>query len=799
MSSDSSPHSRGYCLVPAAEFPSRIELTTQDSGVEGEPSFEFLDFIFLSGRPWDMARPELASVPVSLYDQQPFRIVDTSLLGRLAAGEEVRMDSPFGRSRVPGRLRLMWGFCPDSKIGENIEGLFSLVLEFLPDAPSAGSLDQWKSQRFPEHKEFHLGARHARFSDIEDDRAREAYQTHIYRLWFEETKPPRGLRPDDELLYRAVVDNREHLVATILACQGPIAMPDDAVTSVAETALGVGMENAGCFGSGAGFMSGCHRNYREDDFNRAEDSDTWVPRALRIADLLRAAGAQDYSPILGACRQGDTIAVREMLEAGFPPNFAIYGHTTPLTEAVRGGHEALCRLLLERGADPNKPAPFQASMIYGGPRFPLSLALSQPAIAALLLDAGAQPGAQGDDEDRAPAVFAGDFASAANAAAIFQRVNFGGIKNSRAQTGTHLLDAKNLGYCRDFVPSWQLDAQDAQSQTPLLLALSRGDSKKADLLVELGASPDARGMVWEFRSVRAAFCHDQLPLVITPVQAALLNGELSLLEQLLIAGGEAAPLALSVNSRFEATPEVLDSLRARIAEDRKAFKLGDAPSHPFLFWMSNFPSVIGDVMNESEPLDQGITQILALHRDPLDRYPELVREVDLLDAAKEAGLRHGLIATFEAGRLLTAREWLECARHSIDDAKEAANDLAARLSEAESAPEDDPPHARHLLKAVELAEDDLDRARGVIPGLQPLRRNLPAEACEKASGDFDGGAARARRDAASNRGVGFDDFLGALQENLSPGSTMDLGKLLQAARATIARLETERVALMRQA
>ncbi len=788
-----------YRLVPAAKFPARIEVATQDSGVEGKPRFELLDLIFLSGRPWDAAWPEFSGKPVQIHGKNPFKAVELALLQRLASGEEVHMESPFGRDRNTGRVRLMWGFCPHGGKSEDISRLCCLVLEFVPDTPVDGTLDEWRNLRFPDCEELHLACGTRKFPDLAEERAREAYEAHLYRLWFEETKPPRGLRPDDGLLYRAVVDNREHLVTSILACQGPIAMPADAITSVEETALGVAMENAGTFRESRGYMSGCHRNYREDDFTMAEDSKTWVPRALRIADLLRAAGAVDYSPLLNACAHGDVDGVRTLLESGFPPNFAVYGHTTPLTSAVAGGHVEICRLLLQQKAGPNLRTPFEAAMTYGGPLYPLSLALSRPAIAKMLLDAGARPDAEGDDEFLTPAVFAGRFLSAANAAAVFTKVDFGEVKNSRGQTGTHLLDAESLRSCRDFVPSWQLDALDAQGQTPLLLALSRGDAEKAALLLELGACPDTQGLIWEFRSHRSAIHEDEMPLILTPVQAALVDGELPLLEQLLKADGKAMPVALSVERSIEVTPNEADSIAARVAQDRKMLELGDDLPSLFFLRSRNIDCVTGDAPASLEPIDdEGVAQILAMHPDPLARYPELVREVDLLEMAKEAGLRRGLIATFEAGRPLTAREWLECATDSIDEAKEAVDQLATRLREAEPASED-APHARSLLSAIDRAEDDLDRARAVIPGLEPLRRNLSAEICGKAAADFDGGAARARRDASADGGIDFDDFLDGLKENLSPGSTMDFGKLLQAARATIAQLDRERAALMRQA
>lgn len=157
----------------------------------------------------------------------------------------------------------------------------------------------------------------------------EDFLVGLHALWRKETCPPAAIEPDDELLYLACVENYERLVAAIL--QGRrLEVASSRVGEITQTALGVSMENQGVFGAGPGFMSGCHRRYREDDYAEAEDSETWVPRANRIEKMLREAGAVDYSPLIKACGKGDVDEVRRFLDAGYPPNFAVYGCSTPL-------------------------------------------------------------------------------------------------------------------------------------------------------------------------------------------------------------------------------------------------------------------------------------------------------------------------------------------------------------------------------------------------------------------------------------------------------------------------------------
>ena len=94
-----------------------------------------------------------------------------------------------------------------------------------------------------------------------------------------------------------------------------------------------------------------------------------------------------------ACKEGQLDVVRAHLRAGVNPNvFFIYdaaagSSSSPLHDAACRGHEAVCRLLLEHGADPNIVADRREP--------PLHYACSDeeircpPSIATLLLDFGA--------------------------------------------------------------------------------------------------------------------------------------------------------------------------------------------------------------------------------------------------------------------------------------------------------------------------------------------------------------------------------------------------------------------------
>jgi ankyrin repeat protein len=64
----------------------------------------------------------------------------------------------------------------------------------------------------------------------------------------------------------------------------------------------------------------------------------------------RRRRAEQERQLARAAHSGDAARVSELLDAGVGVNA---GDGEPLIEAVLGGHPAIARLLLERGADPN--------------------------------------------------------------------------------------------------------------------------------------------------------------------------------------------------------------------------------------------------------------------------------------------------------------------------------------------------------------------------------------------------------------------------------------------------------------
>lgn len=117
-----------------------------------------------------------------------------------------------------------------------------------------------------------------------------------------------------------------------------------------------------------------------------------------VAALLLAAacgGESPYSPLIEAARAGSLDQMASLLDSGADANAP--GPTgddwdaTPLQHAILARQPGAVRLLLDRGADPNR---------VGGPRSPAPLLLAagdiDPTFVRLLLAHGADPAVEGE-------------------------------------------------------------------------------------------------------------------------------------------------------------------------------------------------------------------------------------------------------------------------------------------------------------------------------------------------------------------------------------------------------------------
>ena len=111
----------------------------------------------------------------------------------------------------------------------------------------------------------------------------------------------------------------------------------------------------------------------------AKTTNTWAELALRNSIQARCS----------------TEVISVLLDGGVDPNASYYLGDTVLMDAVRQNNLAVARLLLQRGADPNRVARWEGHVMATiGETTPLILAanLDSVEMVALLLEFGAQPG-----------------------------------------------------------------------------------------------------------------------------------------------------------------------------------------------------------------------------------------------------------------------------------------------------------------------------------------------------------------------------------------------------------------------
>lgn len=168
---------------------------------------------------------------------------------------------------------------------------------------------------------------------------------------------------------------------------------------------------------------------------------------VNCLDLLHAAG------------KGDLVALRHLLDSGCDPDFVNPATgATPLYNACFTNQVEAARLLLARGADPNKRLVYYSPVDGRVDSGLVALMLcSSPEIVGLLLGAGADPGGQDDAGNTVLMRLVGVASSK-----IFETlIRAGADVTARANDGRSAADLvrKKLEWWRRFAPAKNIEHQ----------------------------------------------------------------------------------------------------------------------------------------------------------------------------------------------------------------------------------------------------------------------------------------------------------------------------------------------------
>jgi ankyrin repeat protein len=769
---ESQPITTEAGLFPAANDPMRIEITYQIEGMlpNGAPYPPSVG-IYREARP---ACRGSASVSMSQWG----RIFRWEDIVHLAAGGTYAADSWLvpsdenGRRRVRGIVSLCWPFAP----GTGLDGRLSSdpVLELQSDLSLAGlDFEQWQDLRF---------SGRWKFAEWEDP----ALMLWLVRKWMDETRVDVRGPEMAELLVSAAVENVSDALRKLIRLGADV----NALDRNGETALAAAMENAGEFGeNGFGYVR-AHRMHRYNpkwqirSLPKEEGESQWIPKAKECVQILREAGAMDYSALIRAATDGDYVQAKHLIDEGFPVGFSISGVGTPLSMAVSHRHAGLVKLFLDAGADPNQPARDTAETLCDPDvTYPFQHALDEPAdltILGLLTRAGARLDVRSERERLQPMIFrcrigSDEIAKAINSSGL--RIE--DLRDGHGHNFLHVAYGETLEHILPHVSREMLEHTSFEGFTPLAEAAARGNMAKAAVLLDHGANPNVRcPLSGESESLTGCMV-DMHPkfdkeagrfLIGTPLLQAAINGNYSLVELLLEHDADSNAPNLAVRLPVEA--ESNRALRAALLTfcNKHAEQIGIMDS-----MLSHLESPLWRqaFIDAPEPLAEYECRFLPAMWTMDPQVASTLAHIaeEITPAEFSTHCNRPLAALLLKGSSLSPGELLEAT------CDEMQNVLRPTLEACFGGEE--PPHALHVQEDIRKTEVFYKMACEKL-GRQP-EFDLAEWVIETAEGEFSGGVGRAAKGAKSRDGVEFDDFITALGEHLAPGTNLDDGKLRQAA------------------
>ena len=206
---------------------------------------------------------------------------------------------------------------------------------------------------------------------------------------------------------------------------------------------------------------------------------------VRGADVKAKDEERGQTALMWAAAEGNTAAVNLLIEFGADIHARSKGGFTPLLFAVREGKADVVRALLKAGADVNETLKAPARQA-GTSAMALAAANAHFELAAMLLDAGADPNAAGQGWTALHTVTWIRFPGyASNDPAPEGSGNMDSIEFVKkiiakgANPNAKMTRRSNVG----------LSSLNTMGSTPFLLAARTGDSELMRLLVKLGADP----------------------------------------------------------------------------------------------------------------------------------------------------------------------------------------------------------------------------------------------------------------------------------------------------------------------